>query len=211
MGSPILTSSPRSSQLVRASVGGASTSCEIRARLLHRLGIMETHHQSPPPNNNKSITPIRPTVTPIVMPLKDHSRKEGSSSPPITPSRVAFDNDVSVVPIPMRTEYSNRIRSRIWSDKSELQHMAARNTLEFAAEGWNWRNATEDDAMYVSLNGERIHPVHCRPLDTWRKPVTRWQDAIRHHTTRLSPPKVPEPALTGSPPMFYGATTDRTY
>lgn len=198
MSSPILTSSPppfhhfvrgASSKVIQR-----SSSHEIRSRLLHRLGITE----EPSHNHALKIAPVRPSVKPILMPLKDHSRKEGAGSPPI-PSRVAFDNEVSVVPIPMRTEYSNRIRSRLWSDRMELQHMAARNAIEFAAEGWNWRNATEDDAMYVSLNGERIHPVHCRPLvPTWRKPV-RWQDAIRTHP-RQSTPRVPEPAWMGSPP-----------
>jgi len=93
----------------------------------------------PPPTQNESLEP-------------DRRRKH-----------IQFNDDVSVVPIPMRSEYSERVRARLWSDRYEIHDMASRNALEFAAEGWDWKNVIEDDGMYVcTSSGELIHPVHCQ-------------------------------------------------
>lgn len=78
-------------------------------------------------------------------------------------SKLTFQPTVSVQPIPMRTEYSSRVKSRIWSDRYEIQSNAVRNSMEFAAEGWDWRTVTEDDGMFVcTTSGELVHPVHCQ-------------------------------------------------
>ena len=74
--------------------------------------------------------------------------------------RVSLHNDVAVVPIPSRTDYPSLMRQRIWSSASELYQNAARNTIEFAAEGFDWRRVAEDDQMIQGPSGERVHPIH---------------------------------------------------
>merc|ERR1712151_775358 len=83
--------------------------------------------------------------------LQSHKKKDG----------VSFVDTVKVLPIPKRDEYSDRVARRIWSSAVEIQEMAMRNSVEFAAEGWDWRTVTEDDQMYVCGDtGELVHPVH---------------------------------------------------
>lgn len=75
--------------------------------------------------------------------------------------RLTFNETVSVMPIPMRHEYSQRVRERLWNDVDDIMLNAQRNALEFASEGWDWRTVTEDDYMYRdAASGEMIHPVH---------------------------------------------------
>ena len=76
--------------------------------------------------------------------------------------RITFNTEVKVVPIPMRDEYSKRVQHRLWTTAEEIQLNAQRNAYEFAAEGWDWRTALEDENMYRdAVSGELIHPVHC--------------------------------------------------
>ena len=79
--------------------------------------------------------------------------------------RVSLNKSVSVVQIPSRTEYPDRVRERLWSSAFELYTNAARNSIEFASEGWNWRTVTEDEQMIVcQKSGELIHPIHIHNL-----------------------------------------------
>ena len=62
-------------------------------------------------------------------------RNKQESSPNNKKKRISFNDSVNVVPIPRRDEYSSRISSRIWSNAAEINENAARNSVEFAAEG----------------------------------------------------------------------------
>lgn len=82
-----------------------------------------------------------------------------SSSLPSKKFRVKLRPQVCIIPIPSRDEYSVHIKNSLWNSSEEIYSNALRNSIEFAAEGWNWRNVTEDEHMLVhSDSGELIHP-----------------------------------------------------
>lgn len=105
------------------------------------MGLGHTLHPSPP-DGSASRNPLQGMKT-FQEPLKVDAPPEAKKK-----TRITFQEDVEVMPIPTRYEYSDRIKSRIWSNRHELQENAERNAIEFASEGWNWQTVTEDDGMY---------------------------------------------------------------
>lgn len=184
--------SPQNGALRRSAVDGN----KIRSRLLSRLGIVQKQEANASAAASARLVPMMRKVALLSEPLKykaednceveeddeDEDLKQcgtscssnsttstAGSSTRSRRSVVAFDDNVSVVPIPKHQEYSNRIRSRLWCDRRELRSMAARNTIEYQAEGWHPSTVIEDEGFITMSTGERIHPVHfqrllCSPL-----------------------------------------------
>jgi hypothetical protein len=173
---------------------------EIRSRLLNRLGIYDSPGAAPqpmtaaqhrrvrilrgmgvgynvfksPPDGSAARTPLQ-GVIPSKEALKDHSRTSVKQKQ----TRIAFQDEVEVMSIPTRHEYSDRIKSRIWSNRHELQENAERNAVEFAAEGWNWRTVTEDEGMYIcSASGELVHPAWVGDIPRVEAPSLERGDAV---------------------------------
>jgi hypothetical protein len=99
----------------------------------------------------------------LSLPLNATSSKSTKSK-----RRVSLHHNVAVIPIPTRHEYPRTM----WCSASELHQNATRNTIEFASEGFAWRNVAGDDQMIQMPSGERIHPIHfmnmanfCKGLD----------------------------------------------
>lgn len=111
-----------------------------RHRILRGMGVGGYTSEISPPDGSAARNPLQ-GVIPVKEPLK-------MNGPPNRQTRIAFVESVDVMSIPTRYEYSDRIKSRIWSNRHELQENAERNALEFASEGWNWRNVTEDDGRF---------------------------------------------------------------
>jgi len=112
-------------------------------------------------NNSSLSSPFCLSSGTLTSASGDSSLDTKSTKPSRSKRKVSLHEDVVVVPIPMREEYSDRVKERLWSSASELYLNAARNSIEFAAEGFNWRNVTEDENMIVcDASGEMIHPIH---------------------------------------------------
>lgn len=136
------------------------TDDHIRARLLRTLGILHPGEQTIQRPERALLSPsslLDNKIFPTQQPLKNHD----ISTPSKKDSRIQFNCDVSVVPIPSHSRYSDRVKKQLWSNSKEISMNARRNILEFSSEEWNWEKVLEEDAMYLDTHSnELIHPVH---------------------------------------------------
>ena len=123
----------------------------------------ENHDERQEPQQGMSWTERLMVFVPSSLESRADAASSVSSTTADTPTEkgVTFNETVSVVPIPMRSDYSHRVRERLWNDVDDILINAQRNAMEFAAEGWDWRTVVEDEYMYRDAStGELIHPVH---------------------------------------------------
>mmetsp|Transcript_481 Transcript_481/g.1128 ORF Transcript_481/g.1128 Transcript_481/m.1128 type:complete len:299 (+) Transcript_481:335-1231(+) len=148
-----------------------------RVRILRGMGVGYTMSQSPPDGSARrdilgGVVPFQEELkakdvdgdgaaaTTTTIHLTSAAEAGVMDDLPPKTTRIAFQDVVDVMPIPTRHEYSDRIKSRIWSNRHELQENAERNAVEFASEGWKWENVIEDEGMYIcSASGELVHPA----------------------------------------------------
>mmetsp|Transcript_14539 Transcript_14539/g.35039 ORF Transcript_14539/g.35039 Transcript_14539/m.35039 type:complete len:211 (-) Transcript_14539:57-689(-) len=156
-----------------------TSSKRVRSKFFHRIGILRpTIHHCPPPSNvlpvaQRSVRDLR-RVPRFDEPLRysynhqhhrthkrENEKEENGREQPTQKKQVNFRETVTVVPIPMRCEYSDRIKTKLWRGSLETRESIDRNLAEFAAEHYDWRSACHEEEMYFCGDTrELVHPVH---------------------------------------------------
>lgn len=155
---------------------------QLRYTRSHLLGDESCRYSAP---INEAQSPSE-KILKIIMPndiLDDNTSTPSSFSPPFTKlpkkkfpddyrelsynsdmstnNNVRFHSKVLVTRIPSRTQYPESMKRNMWCSLSEIARSAQRNTVEYTSEGWDWRNAVEEDSMYIHpKTGQYIHPAH---------------------------------------------------
>lgn len=161
---PVRNTGERRKHVIRSSFTSTSQA------QIHQQRIRHAEQFRLPLNDNIDASNTSSTHQPLAfsspLPVGAASISPPSSTSSLDPSNssndrsIHFENEVMVVPIPTRHEYSNRIKKFLWSGAEELSENVERNRAEFAAEGWDWHSVLEDDDMYVDAqSGELVHPV----------------------------------------------------
>jgi hypothetical protein len=147
---------------------------DIRNRLLSILGIYRNAQvgnetQQVNNTNGTNTSMLRKDVQPVFQQSLNDSEEEQKRAQGTRrghhvrrPSRkriVQFVPDVTVLPIESHRVYSKRLKKTLWTDSEELQDLAYRNQMEFAAEGYDYKQVLEDEEFYMDAEtGELVHP-----------------------------------------------------
>lgn len=147
-----------------------ASSNAIRSRYLNRLGIQKEGHSSSAVKrclhrNSQDRNSQDPKDTACSDDASTssslRSRSSSISSNNTSTSRsVSFDDSVMVRPIPPHSAYPQEVKHQIWADPGEIYENATRNSIEFAADNFDWQHASEEDDFVPTTTGELVHPIH---------------------------------------------------
>lgn len=122
-------SSAASSTASSSSFSSSPSSRRVRSKYLQRIGIVRTSHMIDTATKSILITSTTKTtrdlrnVPRFNAPLQYndvHRRERRNSEGSEDRKRVNFQENVTVVPIPMRSEYSDRIKAKLWRGRVEM-------------------------------------------------------------------------------------------
>jgi hypothetical protein len=144
-----------------------ASSNAIRSRFLNRLGIQKEgpsssarpvkrclHRNSQDPKDTACSDEVSSSSS-----LRSRSSSISSNNTSTTRS-VSFDDSVTVRPIPPHSAYPQEVKHQIWADPFEIYENATRNSIEFAADNFDWQHASEEDDFVPTTTGELVHPIH---------------------------------------------------
>jgi hypothetical protein len=86
---------------------------------------------------------------------KIHPTQEGKKT------IVTFCERVRVKKIPSHRYLDEEERNSLWISWDELAYGMRRNTMEYLADGSDWRQAKEEDQFKLLPSGELMHPLWC--------------------------------------------------
>mmetsp|Transcript_9159 Transcript_9159/g.19631 ORF Transcript_9159/g.19631 Transcript_9159/m.19631 type:complete len:300 (-) Transcript_9159:99-998(-) len=76
-------------------------------------------------------------------------------------SRITFDETVTVFPVPTIGDTPNDVWQQTWKPRHEVRAHKKRSKKEYAWDGYDWENATEEEDMIRDPEtGLLEHPVH---------------------------------------------------
>jgi len=82
----------------------------------------------------------------------------------IDEKKVSFKEMVEVRFVPIFSDYSQRVRESYWNNSQDIWDAATRNTFEFESEGYDWRQAFEEED-FTQWGGQLVHPAHTHAND----------------------------------------------
>jgi hypothetical protein len=100
--------------------------------------------------------------------------------PPTKEKKIHFFEKVSVVEIPSYRDLDQDTIDSIWTSVDQVYEEGERNTMEYIADGCDWRNAREEHQMvYDRVTGELYHPATWREIQQERRAIIREYERIK--------------------------------
>lgn len=89
------------------------------------------------------------------------SLSSNASSSSASSSRITFDDTVTVFKVPSIEDVPDDVWQATWKSRQEVRAHKKLSKKEYAWDGYDWKNATEEDDMILDpTTGTLEHPVH---------------------------------------------------